>query len=77
MAKRKRKSERSRDASAIIAIARKVWPHSILQALAKEYRNYPRHARNREEQDYWIKIAKSTANLGSGMEKWMEEMLDE
>lgn len=29
------------------------------------------------EQDFWIKAERSTANLSSGMEKWIEEWIDE
>jgi len=69
----RRGKKRGRDGSAIVGIARKVWPHAILKALAKEYKSYPRHARNRAEFEFWDKVSKSTANLASGMEKWMDE----
>lgn len=77
MAKHTRKHKRSKDASAVVAIARKAMPHDILQALANEYKRYPRRSQTDGQYEFWIKVAKSTANLASGMAKWAEEMYDE
>ncbi len=79
MAKRRKKGGLVQiDLSAVIKAARKTLPHFILQALAKEYRSYPRAARaGSAEQEFWVKVSKSTANLGSGMEKWVDEWQSE
>lgn len=61
----------------IVAKARKAMPHVILQALAKEYKSYIKKSRSRAEEWFWVKCSRATANLGSGMEKWLDEMLDE
>ncbi|NRH21525.1 hypothetical protein HOO68_05800 [Candidatus Gracilibacteria bacterium] len=34
-------------------------------------------SRSAAEQEFWIKCERSTGNLASGMEKWLEEMIDE
>lgn len=74
MAKRKKKKV---SMSAIIALARHTLPHHILQALAREYRDYPRKSEaGSAEQEFWVKVSKSTANLGSGMSKWADEWQD-
>lgn len=80
MARRKKKrNERVQvNLSAVIKAARTTLPHFILQALAKEYRSYPRAARaGSAEQEFWVKVSKSTANLASGMSKWVDEWQDE
>lgn len=79
MAKRRKRIERVQiDLSAVIKAARTTLPHFIVQALAKEYRSYPRAAKaGSAAQEFWVKVSKSTANLGSGMEKWSDEWQSE
>lgn len=80
MAKRKKKKggRVQIDLSAVIKAARTTLPHFILQALAREYRSYPRASEaGSAEQEFWVKVSKSTANLGSGMEKWVNEWQEE
>ena len=66
-----------RSAADIVTRARKAMPHVILQALAKEYKSYIHKSRSTAEEEFWIKCSRASANLGSGMEKWLDEMLDE
>ena len=79
MAKRKKRGGRVQiDLSAVIKAAKTTLPHFILQALAKEYQSYPRASKaGSAEQEFWVKVSKSTANLASGMEKWADEWQDE
>lgn len=78
--KKKRQAPRVHraDLAAVVEAARTILPHFILQALAREYRDYPRKSEaGSAEQEFWVKVSKSTANLGSGMEKWSDEWQDE
>lgn len=77
--KRKKKEKKQRGTIAdVVRLARHTLPHFILQALAKEYRDYPlKSEAGSAEQEFWVKVAKSTANLGSGMEKWSNEWQEE
>jgi len=68
--------KRFKDAAAAVLKARSAMPHTILQALAKEYKSYIGKSRTEAEEEFWIKCSRASANLGSGMEKWLEEMLD-
>lgn len=68
---------RKRSAADIVTKAQKVMPHVILQALAKEYKTYINKSRSNAEEEFWIKCSRASANLGSGMEKWLDEMLDD
>ena len=63
--------------SKVVELARKAAPHQILSLLANEYKSYPRRSRNSAEEEFWVKVSRSTANLASGMEKWLEEWIDE
>lgn len=76
MSKRKKRS-RSPKLLALKSLARKYSPATILQVLSKEYAKYPAKSRTDAEHEFWIKVSRSTANLSSGMTKWVEEWIDE
>lgn len=77
--KKKRKSGLSNEElkRKLLPLVREVVPHHILGMMSKEYSTYLRKSRSDAEHEFWIKISRSTANLASGMEKWLEEWLDE
>jgi len=75
--KHKKKFKRSEVEKKIAELARTVSPHTILRALNKEYKKYPKLSKSEAEYEFWIKCERSTGNLSSGMEKWLEEMIDE
>jgi hypothetical protein len=84
MAKRKRQRKNAiygmsdSDKAKIVAIARHTLPSLILAVLAIEYRSYPRKSEaGSVEQEFWVKVSKSTSNLASGMDKWVNEWQDE
>jgi len=74
---KKRRTSQNLKLSTIHELARKFTPGAILKTLAKEYKKYPRKSKTDAEYEFWIKVSRSTANLASGMEKWVEEWLDE
>jgi len=76
MRKRKKRATRSK-LGILRELAREYLPSQILETLAREYRGYPRRSSTGAEQEFWIKVSRSTANLASGMDKWVEEWLDE
>ncbi len=61
----------------LLPLVQRVAPNHILEIMSKEYEKYIRVSKSGAEQDFWIKAARSTANLSSGMEKWIEEWIDE
>lgn len=61
----------------LLPLVRRVAPNHILEIMSQEYEKYIRASRSDAEQEFWIKAARSTANLASGMEKWVEEWIDE
>jgi len=62
----------------LLAIIRQHAPHDVLAVIAKEYEVYTRKGvASGAEYDYWVKCARSTANLSSGMEKWLQEWIEE
>lgn len=77
--KRKKKEKKVKGTLAnVVQVARHMLPHFILGALAKEYRGYPRASEpGSAEEEFWVKVSKSTANLASGMEKWANEWQEE
>ena len=75
--RKQRKTKQSEVDRKIAELARTVSPHTILRALNKEYKKYPRLSKSEAEYEFWVKCERSTANLSSGMEKWLEEMIDE
>jgi len=75
--KRTKKRSRGPKLLALKSIARKYSPATILQVLAKEYAKYPSKSRTDAEHEFWVKVSRSTANLSSGMTKWVEEWIDE
>lgn len=76
MSKRKKHS-RGPKLLVLKTLARKYSPATLLQVLAKEYAKYPAKSRTDAEHEFWVKVSRSTANLSSGMTKWVEEWLDE
>lgn len=77
MAKRKRDKGEKQLAHALLPLVRKHTPHAILQIMSKEYQSYLRRSRSDAEHEFWVKCSRATANLSSGMEKWLEEWIDE
>ena len=75
--RKQRKTKRSDIERKVAELARTVSPHIILRALNKEYRKYPKLSKSDAEYEFWVKCERSTANLSSGMEKWLEEMIEE
>jgi len=71
------KAKKSEVEKTIARLAQTATPHMILGALNKEYRKYPKLSGTQAEYEFWVKCERSTGNLSSGMEKWLEEMLDE
>jgi len=63
--------------SNIEKLARKVPPDDILHALSVLYEEYSVGSDSEAEVEFWLKCSRATANLSSGMEKWMEEMKEE
>ena len=63
--------------SSILRLAKQYKPDDILHELSVSYEEYSIGAGNEAEVEYWLKCAKATANLSSGMEKWFNEMLEE
>lgn len=61
----------------IEGLVRKYHPFQIQKALARHYGVLLEHAGSGEEGEYWLKVYKSSANLASGMEKWLDEMEEE
>jgi hypothetical protein len=77
MRKRKRKSSKKPKLLALKTLARHYLPGTLLKVLAKEYKKYPGKSHTDAEHEFWIKVSRSTANLASGMEKWVGEWVDE
>ena len=61
----------------LLPLVQRVAPNHILEIMSQEYGKYVRMSKSGAEQDFWIKAERSTANLSSGMEKWIEEWIDE
>lgn len=76
MSKRKKRS-RGTKLLVLKTLARKYMPSTLLHVLAKEYAKYPSKSRTDAEYEFWVKVSRSTANLSSGMEKWVEEWLED
>lgn len=72
-----RKSKSGQVEKTMAELAKIASPHTILGALNKEYKKYPKLSKSDAEYEFWVKCERSTANLSSGMEKWLEEMVDE
>lgn len=82
MARRKRKSQQKSMSydelkRVLLPLVQRVAPNHILEIMSNEYGKYVRVSKSSAEQDFWIKAERSTANLSSGMEKWIEEWIDE
>lgn len=81
MAHKRKRKKRLASRDEVEKVIRKVvetaTPHTILGAINKIYKKYPSLSRSAAEQEFWIKCERSTGNLASGMEKWLEEMIDE
>lgn len=81
MAKKKKKTKKQKirksSISTLVQLCREFSPDSLLKVMAKEYKKYPSLSRSEAEHEYWIKVSRSSANLASGMEKWLNEMIDE
>jgi len=61
----------------LLPVVRSVAPHQILGIMAREYASYVRKSQSDAEHEFWVKVSRSSANLSSGMEKWLEEWIDE
>ena len=77
--KRKRKNGEATARREVYKLAHQYAPHVILKALSRAYDNVLRGHRfsSQAQADFFIKCRQSTANLGSGMEKWLEQVWDE
>lgn len=62
---------------AILRLAKKYKPDDILHELSTLYEEYSIGAGSEAEVDYWLKCARATGNLSSGMEKWFAELVEE
>lgn len=58
-------------------LVKKYHPYEIQRELAKQYDMMLRYVGSGGEEEYWIKISKSSRNLASGMEKWLDELIEE
>jgi len=74
MAKRTQQTKLQR---IIVRLSKKFSPDDILHELSILYEEYSIGASSEAEVDYWLKCARATGNLSSGMEKWFGEMLEE
>lgn len=74
MAKRTQQQKLSR---IINRLTRKFPPDDILHELSVVYDEYSAGAGSEAEVELWLKCSRATANLSSGMEKWMGEMAEE
>ena len=63
--------------NSIAKLTKKFLPDDILYELSLAYENNSVNSGTEAEVEFWLKCSKATANLSSGMEKWLEEMKEE
>lgn len=79
MAKRRKRTQQSVNGlrEKLLPLLRSVAPHTILGIMSREYGAYMRKSRSDAEHEFWLKATRSSGNLASGMEKWLDEWMDE
>lgn len=73
----KKKSQQQKLQSIVNRLARKFRPDEILHELSVIYEEYSIASDTETEVDFWLKCGRATGNLSSGMEKWLDEMVEE
>lgn len=63
--------------SSMNRLARKFRPDEILHELSVIYEEYSIASTTEAEVEFWLKCGRATGNLSSGMEKWLDEMIEE
>ena len=72
-----RKTESQKLTSIIDRLTRKFNPDVIQVELARTYEQYSAEVETEEEVEFWLKCSKASFNLGSGMDKWVHEMIED
>lgn len=79
MAKRRKRTQKSVSElrGKLLPLLKSAAPHIILGIMSREYGTYMRKSRSDAEHEFWLKATRSSGNLASGMEKWLDEWMDE
>ena len=63
--------------NAVVKLSHTHRPEEILHELSVVYEEYSIAGKTEAEVDFWLKCSRSTANLASGMNKWLYEMAED
>jgi hypothetical protein len=58
-------------------LSRNFRPDEILHELSVVYEEYAIVSPTEAEAAFWLKCGRATGNLASGMDKWLDEMVEE
>ena len=72
-----KKTQQQKLQSIVNRLARKFRPDEILHELSVIYEEYSIASPTEAEVEFWLKCGRATGNLSSGMEKWLDEMVEE
>lgn len=61
----------------VIRLTRKFSPDVIQVALGKAYDEYAAASDSEVIEEFWHKCARASMNLGSGMNKWAHDMIED
>lgn len=61
----------------VIRLTRKFSPDDVQAALAKVYEEYSIASMTEPEVEFWLKCARASRNLSSGMNKWFHDAMEE
>ena len=73
----KKKSHSKSLQSSMNSLVRKFRPDEILHELSVVYEEYSIASETEAEVEFWLKCGRATGNLSSGMEKWLDEMVED
>jgi len=77
MTKKKKIFPEERLQRVVNRLIRKFRPDQIQHALGNVYEEYSVGSPTEAEVDFWLKCARASRNLSSGMDKWLYEMVEE
>lgn len=77
MTKKKKIFPEERLQRVVNRLIRKFRPDQIQHALGNVYEEYSVGSLTEAEVDFWLKCARASRNLSSGMDKWLYEMVEE
>lgn len=73
----KKKSPYTKLERIVIRLTRKFNPDDVQAALAKVYEEYSIASTTEAEVEFWLKCAKASRNLSSGMNKWFHDAMED